>query len=257
MARIDRYMEEWVTAVRGSPNVSALARQCGRSHAIFAKACLGLGVGGFNPTYQLLRDVEPFLDIVPKVTALTHRRAGTNSHDKAYLPLLGGLEFDDAIVATHGYLEQLRAERRRLREEDVDFGYLRSLAEMAKGGDVSAHLVTFDPEFGRSYFSRWDTVADYRGGRDFTGARIAELGDEGLTSCLQEDFEDISETGWPQVSVLHRNHSWQAKDKSSNGRVFLRYMCRLEGVDDRPKILAVRSLQVGAASDQLVKGLFS
>ena len=255
MTRIERYMEEWVAGLRSVSNTSALARRAGRSHAIFAKAALGLGPGGFNPTYQLLKDSEPFL-MAPKISALTHRKAGSNSHDKAYLPLIEGLDLDGALMSAHRYIEQLRSERHRLHEADIDYRVLDGLAQNARGGDVSVHVVSFDPEFGQSRFLRWSAVADYRGGRDFTGARVDELGDDGLTSCLQEDFDDIVETGWPQVTVLHRRHAWQDENASSHGRVFLRYMCRLKGIDDRPKILALRSLQVGAAADQLIQGVF-
>lgn len=255
MTRIETYLDQWLDAFKAVSNTSAFAREVGRSHATFAKTRLGLGPGGFNPTYQLLKDSEPFL-MPPNVNALASRNEGSNSHDKAYLPLVGGAELDGGLYAAHRYLEQIRAERRRLRESDIDFGVLGSFVEKASDGDLSVHLATFSNECGASSFDRWDTVAEYRNGRDFTGARIDELGDSALTQCLHEDFEDVVHTGWPQIAALHRRHDWQADGKSPQGRVFLRYMCRLEGVDDRPKILSLRSLQKGRSACQLIQSVF-
>jgi hypothetical protein len=257
MSRIDRYLDDWLDALGREESQGKFAQKIGRSHAVFQKARLGRGQHGFNPTYQLLKDAEPFLNIAVKPTLKKVRNVEGNVHSKAYLSLLSGLNLDDALYSAHSYLEYLRAENHRLREADVDFALLERFSDRAVGGDISVHLVNFDPEFGRSSFAHWDAVADYRNGRDFTGALIAELGDEGLTACLQEDFEDIASTGWPQITALRRHHTWQAETKASDGRSFLRYMCRLEGIDGRPKILAMRSLQVGTSARQLAKSVFA
>lgn len=257
MSRIDRYLDNWLEALEREESLGNFAKKIGRSHAVFQKSRLGRGQHGFNPTYQLLRDAEELLGMNMKPTSRQTRYTDGNVHEKAYLALISGLEMDDALLSAHGYLECLKVEHRRLREADVDFDLIGRFSSLAAGGDISVHLVNYEPGFGRSNFAHWDAVADYREGRDFTGARIEELGDEGLTACLQEDFEDIAATGWPQVTALLRRHSWQNENPGSDGRSFLRYMCRLEGVDGSPKILAIRSLQKGASARQLAKSVFA